>query len=69
MKPGFRMLAALAVIYAGYAVQEFVVTAYRDAPRTDRPAPAADGTAMEQAGRRFDPVVRRVPVAATEIEI
>ncbi|MEX1109946.1 MAG: hypothetical protein WEC00_13630 [Dongiaceae bacterium] len=71
--PGYQMLAALAVIFAGYAVQEFVFAAEDpNASKIDRPAlsaPAADRAAMEQAGRKPDPAVTSVPTAAPEFEI
>jgi hypothetical protein len=73
MMPGYQMLAALAVIFAGYAVQEFVFTSDDSDPsKIDRPAvsaPAADRAATEQAGRKPDPAVMNVPTAATELEI
>ena len=73
MMPGYQMLAALAVIFAGNAVQEYVFTTEeRDVPRIDRPAPsapAADRAAMAQAGRASNPAMTSVPPAATEFEI
>lgn len=59
MMPGYQLLAALAVIFAGYAVQAFVFTTDdHTTSRIDRPAvsaPAADRAATEQAGRKPDP--------------
>jgi hypothetical protein len=73
MMPGYQMLAALAVIFSGYAVQEFVFAPEDcDAPKIDRPAlsaPAADRAAMERAGRKPGPAVMSVPRAAAEFEI
>jgi hypothetical protein len=73
MMPGYQMLAALAAIFAGYAVQAFVFTIDDSDPsRVDRPtasAPAADRAATEQAGRKPDPAVMNMLTEATELEI